>query len=44
MNGITTVDYTEEDASIRLDGRLAAQIHSGPAIEARFRNIRIKTL
>ncbi len=44
LNGITTVDYTEEDDSIPLEGRLATQVHSGPPIESRFRDIRIKTI
>jgi len=44
LNGVTTTDYTEKDDSIPLGGRLGAQVHSGPPIESRFRNIRIKTL
>jgi SHS2 domain-containing protein len=44
INGGTTVDYTETDASVEQDGRIAVQIHSGPAFEVRFRAIRIKEL
>ncbi len=44
LNGITTVDYTETDAGIPLTGRIALQIHSGPAMEVRFRNIEIREL
>ena len=44
INGVTTTDYTEEDDSIPLEGRLAPQVHSGPPTESRFRNIRIKEL
>lgn len=44
LNGITTVDYTETDAAIPLTGRIALQIHSGPAMEVRFRNIEIREL
>jgi hypothetical protein len=44
INGGTTVDYTETDASIASKGRIAVQIHSGPALEVRFRNIRIQEL
>lgn len=44
INGGTTVDYTESDASIAQDGRIAVQLHSGPALEVRFRDIRIKEL
>ena len=44
INGVTTAEYTEEDPSVALDGRLAVQIHSGPALEVRFRDIRIQEL
>jgi hypothetical protein len=44
INGSTTADYEEKDADITRFGRLAVQVHSGPAIEVRFRNMRIKTL
>ena len=44
INGRVTVDYTEQDANIPGDGRIAVQIHSGPALEVRFRNIRIREL
>jgi hypothetical protein len=44
INGGTTADYTEEDASVPKSGRIAVQIHSGPALEVRFRDIRIKEL
>jgi len=44
LNGITTVDYTETDASIPLTGRIALQIHSGPPMEVRFRDIQIREL
>lgn len=44
LNGVTTVDYTETDASIPVTGRIAVQIHSGPAMETRYRNIRIQEL
>ena len=44
INGGTTVDYTETDSSIAPTGRIAVQIHSGPALEVRFRDIRIKEL
>lgn len=42
LNGAVTVDYTEEDASIEQSGLIGLQVHSGPALEARFRNIRIQ--
>ena len=44
INGRVTADYTEEDTNIPGDGRIAVQIHSGPALEVRFRNIRIREL
>ena len=42
LNGIVTVDYTEEDDSIEQKGLIGLQVHSGPPLEARFRNIRIQ--
>ena len=42
LNGIVTVDYTEEDDSIEQSGLIGLQVHSGPPLEARFRNIRIQ--
>ncbi len=44
LNGIVTADYTEEDESIPQTGVIAVQVHSGPPIEVRFRNMRIKEL
>ncbi len=44
LNGVTTVDYVEEDPDIPLEGRIAVQIHSGPAMEVRYRNIEIQEL
>lgn len=44
INGQVTVDYTEEDNSIPQNGLIALQIHSGPAMEVRFKDIRIKEL
>ena len=44
LNGVVTVDYTEEDESIEQTGLIGLQVHSGPPLEARFRNIRIKQL
>ena len=42
LNGTVTVDYTEEDDAIEQTGLIALQVHSGPALEVRFRNIRIQ--
>lgn len=42
INGMKTVDFTEADSEIPLKGRIAVQIHGGPAGEAWYRNIRIR--
>ena len=44
INGVTTVDYKEEDDTIAREGIIALQIHSGPAMRIDFRNIRIRDL
>ncbi len=44
LNGVTTADYTEEDERIPQKGIIATQVHSGPPLEVRFRNLRIKEL
>lgn len=44
INGVTTVDYREPDASIARKGIIALQIHSGEAMRVDFRNVRIKPL
>lgn len=44
LNGVQTVDFTEEDEGIALRGVIGVQIHSGPPGEAWYRNIRIKEL
>lgn len=42
LNGSVTVDYTETDESLEQVGLIGLQVHSGPPLEVRFRNIRIK--
>ncbi|MCX5654081.1 MAG: DUF1080 domain-containing protein [Planctomycetota bacterium] len=44
LNGLKTVEYTEADDKILRTGIIAAQIHSGGAMEVQFRNIRIREL
>jgi hypothetical protein len=44
LNGTQTVDYTETDASVDRDGKIAVQIHGGPASEAWYKDIRIHPL
>ena len=43
LNGIQTVDYTEEE-DVATSGVIGLQVHSGPPLEAWYRNIRIKVL
>ncbi len=44
LNGLTTVDFTETDPSRPRSGVIALQLHAGPPMEVRFRNIRIRPL
>ena len=44
INGTQTVDYTEPDPKIPLEGVIAVQIHGGPPSEAWYRKIIIKEL
>lgn len=44
LNGIVTADYAEQDDAIPQKGVIAAQVHSGPPIDVRFRNMRIREL
>lgn len=45
LNGFTTVDYTEEDeAKGAKEGIIAFQLHTGPKMEIRFKDIEIKVL
>lgn len=44
LNGLKTVDYTEQDESIPRKGIIGLQIHGGHALEAQFKDIRIKKL
>ncbi len=39
LNGVTTVDYTEDDPAITRSGIIAVQIHGGPPSEAWYRNL-----
>ena len=41
LNGVQTVDYTEEDPSIAPAGVICVQIHSGPPSEAWYKDITI---
>lgn len=44
LNGVQTVDYTEEDATIPNHGIIAVQIHGGPASEAWYKDITLEEL
>lgn len=44
LNGLKTVDYTENDAGIDERGVIAVQIHGGPPSEAWYKDIRIQVL
>ena len=44
INGHQTVDYSEPDPNIPLEGIIGLQIHSGPPGEAWYRHIRIKEI
>jgi hypothetical protein len=44
VNGTQTVDYTEMDAGIPLDGHIAVQIHGDGKTIVRFRNLTIDQL
>jgi hypothetical protein len=44
LNGIQTVDYTEEDAAIDAAGVIAVQIHAGPPTEAWYKDITLVDL
>ena len=44
INGKVTADYEEAQPDIAQTGRIAVQVHSGPPLEVRFREMRIKKL
>jgi hypothetical protein len=44
INGVQTVDYTEEDPAIETTGVIAVQIHGGPPSEAWYKDITILDL
>lgn len=44
LNGRKTVDYTETEAGIDATGFIALQLHGGPPLEMRFKDIEIKVL
>jgi len=42
INGYQTVDYTETDASVGLDGLICLQVHAGAPAEIRYRRLEIE--
>ncbi len=44
LNGLKTVDYTEDDPKIEEHGVIAVQIHAGPPSEAWYKDITIQEL
>ena len=44
LNGVQTVDYTEQDPKIERDGVIALQVHSGPPLEVHYRNVTLREL
>lgn len=44
LNGVQTVDYTEDEDGIAQTGIIAVQIHSGKPAEASYKDIRIRRL
>ena len=43
INGIKTVEYVEKEAGIARAGIIGLQVHGGPAQEASYRRIRIRS-
>ncbi len=41
LNGVLTVDYTEEDPKIETSGIIGLQIHGGPPAEAWYKDIQL---
>jgi hypothetical protein len=44
LNGVQTIDYTEEDKTLEQEGLIGLQIHGGAKSEVSFRNITIEVL
>lgn len=44
LNGVETVDYTEQDPKIERSGVIALQVHSGPPLEVHYRNVVLRKL
>jgi hypothetical protein len=44
LNGVQTVDYTETDPTIPLNGRFGLQVHGGGKTEVRFKDVVLEPL
>ncbi len=44
INGVATVDYTEADPSVALDGKIALQIHSGGMALVQVKDVTVEEL
>ncbi len=44
LNGVLTVDYTEDEKEIPLEGLIALQIHGGGKAQASYKEISIQEL
>ena len=44
LNGVTSVDYREDDPEIAREGKLAVQIHAGGPMEIQFKDLYIQPL
>ncbi|MBK5291010.1 MAG: DUF1080 domain-containing protein [Acidobacteriia bacterium] len=44
LNGVTAVDYKETEPGIETTGFIALQLHGGPPLEMRFKDLLIKEL
>ena len=44
INGVTTAEFSELDGSYLKQGLIALQLHAGPPMEVRFKNLQLKEL
>ena len=44
LNGVQTVDYTEAEPKIAARGHFGLQVHAGPPMEVRYKDLRITEL
>ena len=44
LNGLLSVDYTEDDPGVPLSGHIGLQIHAGPPSEATYKDIEVQAL